>query len=419
MIRKKTLLNGLTIVAERIPFVRSITMGIWVGHGSRYESKKMNGASHFIEHMLFKGTQSRTAKEIAEQMDQIGGQINAFTAKEYTCYYTRALDTHFDLALDVLTDMFFNSIFAEEEIQKERSVILEEINMYEDSPEDQVHDMLQSAVWKDSLGYPILGTEETLASFNQANLKAYMRENYYPQNTVIAVVGHFEYEELFEKLECAFKDWPSLEVESNQAFNTVYLPEIYTKEKDIEQVHTCLGFPGIPIGKREIYAISILNTILGGSMSSRLFQKIREEHGLAYSVYSYTSSYQQTGIFTIYAGMNPMQTKKVIELILEELTLLKQKSISQKEINQTKEQLKSSYMMGLESTSGRMNTIGKSQLLQKRIQTPDEIIKKIDQVTKEDIDELIDSIFDFSKMSVSAIGKIEDTSIKEIIQPFI
>ncbi len=412
MVRKKVLDNGLTIVAERIPFVRSITMGIWIGNGSRYETKELNGISHFIEHMMFKGTLKRTSKDIAEQMDRVGGQINAFTAKEYTCYYTRTLDTHFDLALDVLTDMFFHSTFAEEEIIKERSVILEEINMYEDAPEEQVHDLLQSTIWDDSLGYPILGSEETLKTFRQKTLKEYMSQRYQPTNTVIAVVGYFEYEELYEKLEKAFGHWKSLATPIIQSFETQYTPGIIKKEKDIEQVHICLGFPGPPIGSKKVYPLSILNTILGGSMSSRLFQKIREEHGLAYSVYSYPSNYQQAGLFTIYAGMNPVQTSRVLELIIEELTLLKEEFITQQEIDQTKEQLKSNYMMGLESTSGRMNSIGRSQLLLNHIQTPNEIIKKIDQVTKEDIEYLIQEIFDFTQMSVSVVGKVKN--LKEI-----
>ena len=406
MIQKKILSNGLTIVAERIPFVHSITMGIWVGNGSRYETKKENGISHFIEHMLFKGTPTRTSRDIATQLDSIGGQINAFTAKECTCYYTRTLDTHFDLALDVLSDMFFHSIFKEEDIIKERGVILEEINMYEDAPEEQVHDLLQTMVWNDSLGYSILGTQETLETFQQKELKTYMQQHYQPNNTVIAIVGNFEYEEIYEKLEEVFEVWENSPYHRIPSFDTIYTPNVIKKEKDIEQVHLCLGFPGIPLGSKKIYALSILNTILGGSMSSRLFQTIREEYGLAYSVYSYPSNYKNIGLFTIYAGMNPNQTQKVMDLIIREIQTVKKNLIAQEELNQTKEQLKSNYMMGLESTSGRMSSIGRSQLLLDHIQTPDEIIQKIDGVVLDDIEALIYEIFDFKKMSLAAVGNI-------------
>lgn len=415
MFKLKKLSNGVTIVAEKLPSVRSIAFGIWVGNGSRHEGKDINGISHFIEHMMFKGTKNRTARQIADEMDRIGGQLNAYTTKEYTCYYFRALDNHFSQALDILSDMFFNSTFDNKEIEKEKQVILEEINMYEDSPEELVHDLIQKAVWEESsLGQPILGSSESISLFDDKSLFSFYNKRYRPENTVIALAGNFDYNEIFAEIEEKFSSWNSKAEDDYIYVAPKYNAQIITKTKDIEQVHVCINFPGISSGSDDVYDLITLNTIFGGGMSSRLFQKIREERGLAYSIYSYPTNYKDTGLFTIYGGMNPSQTIEVIRLIMDEIHLLKKEKISNEDLIKTKEQLKSNYIMGLESTGSRMSSIGKSQLILNRIKTPDEIIESLDAVSQDKITKLIDKIFDFSKTSLSIVGKIDNINLKEI-----
>ncbi|NLK97009.1 MAG: insulinase family protein [Epulopiscium sp.] len=415
MFRLKKLPNGVTIVSEKLPFVRSIALGIWVRNGSRHERIHESGISHFIEHMLFKGTKNRTSKQIADEMDRIGGQLNAYTTKEYTCYYFRALDNHIDQALDILTDMFLNSNFEEKEIEKEKGVILEEINMYEDSPEELVHDLMQKAVWEENpLGEPILGTTETIATFDHKTLKNFFNKRYRPENTVIAVAGNFDYDEMMDKIEQKFSNWDFNEKDDYEYTYPQYKAQILTKTKDIEQIHACLSFPGISSDSEDVYTLITLNTILGGGMSSRLFQKIREDRGLAYSVYSYPTNYNDTGLFTIYAGMNPSQTIEVLDLIIKEIQALKTNKIPPNDLSKTKEQLKSNYIMGLESTNSRMSSIGRSQLMLNKVRTPDEIIEKVDAVTEERVAVLIDKLFDFSNMSASIVGKLDSINLEEI-----
>lgn len=415
MVRTVTLANGLTIVLEEIPFIRSISFGIWVRNGSRNESAGTNGISHFIEHMLFKGTDNRSAMDIADEMDAVGGQLNAYTAKEFTCYYTRTLDTHFDTALDILSDMLLHSKFDEAEISKERNVITEELNMYEDSPDELVHDLLELSIFDGNpLGFSILGTEKSISSFNTDTFYQYYNENYHPQNTVIAAAGNFKAEEAIAKIE---KYFGCMSREAEYKANdipAVYRPRFVAKEKDIEQVHVSIGFPSIKMGTEESYALSMINTIFGGGMSSRLFQKVREEHGLAYSIYSNNASYVDTGLFSIYAALNPSSLEQVILLIMDEIRRLDTDKITSEQLVKTKEQLKSNYLMSLESSSSRMSSIGRSRLLLNRILSPDELIEKIDSVTLDKIYDLIGEIFDFKQMSISAVGKLKGMSLEKI-----
>lgn len=408
MFKKITLDNGVRIVCEKIPYVRSVSVGIWVGTGSRNETKENNGISHFIEHMLFKGTEKRTAKEIAESIDNIGGQINAFTGKECTCYYTKTLDSHIDIAVDVLADMFFHSRFSQKDIDVEKKVILEEIGMYEDSPEELVHDILSEAVWSgNSLGYPILGTQESLEHVTTGSIRDYISSCYTPQNSVISVAGNFDEEKLIALLTRYFSGW---KIESRQ--ESVFQPAQFgtdsrIREKETEQVHICVGFNGIEHGNDRLYSLLAVNNVFGGGMSSRLFQKIREEKGLVYSIYSYPSSYQNAGLFTIYAGMNPEHLGKVMELIGQEICEIRKARISLEELEKSKEQLKGNYILGLESTSSRMNSIGKSELLLGWIYTPEEVLHKIDAINMETVTEVIDRIFDINSVSYSAVGNIK------------
>jgi predicted Zn-dependent peptidase len=402
MIKKYTCQNGVRIVLENIPTVRSVAIGVWIGTGSRNEIPENNGVSHFLEHMFFKGTKTRTAREIAESFDSIGGQVNAFTSKEYTCYYAKVLDTHAKFALDVLADMFFHSTFVEEELMKEKNVVLEEIKMYEDTPDDIVHDLLSKAIYENhSLGYPILGTEETLATFSGDTLRQYMHDNYTPENVVISIAGNIE-ETFISEVEKYFGSYEAGK-DKKEEQKPVFHTNQMARKKETEQAHLCLGFEGLQVGHDDIYSLIVLNNILGGSMSSRLFQEVREQRGLAYSIFSYHSSFQDSGIVTIYGGTGASQLDVLFETIKETLEKLKSEGITEKELNNSKEQLKGSLMLSLESTNSRMSRNGKNELLLKEHRTLDEIIRQIDDVQMEGVNELANSIFD-EQFSVSLIS---------------
>ena len=416
MFQKELLKNGIRIVTEEIPYVNSVSIGLWIKAGSRYESIENNGISHFIEHMLFKGTKKRSAKEIANSIDKIGGQLNAFTSKECTCLYAKVLDAHFDIALDVLADMFFNSNFDHEDIEKEKGVVLEEINMYEDSPEDLVHDLFSQTVWSgNSLGMPVLGTESSLGNLKREKILDYFNNNYIPQNIVISVVGNIKHTDAVKNVREYFEKSKPGNREAIQTPTPNFEPEYMFKNKLTEQVHLCMGFVGVDIKSEAYYPMLILNNIFGGAMSSRLFQKIREDRGLAYSVFSYPSSFVDCGLFSIYAGSKPGNLKSVAELIMEEITILKEKGITEEELYDSKEQLKGSYILGLESTSGRMISIGKSELILKRVYTPAEILEKIDKVDIESTNKVINYIFDKRNMGAAVIGSMKkNTNIKKL-----
>ncbi|MCK9217086.1 MAG: insulinase family protein [Firmicutes bacterium] len=405
MFIKEHLENGIRIVAEEIKYVNSISIGIWVKTGSRYENISNNGVSHFIEHMLFKGTKNRTAKDIASSIDKIGGQLNAFTSKECTCFYAKVLDSHFDIALEILCDMFLNSCFSEKEIEKEKGVVLEEISMYEDSPEDLVHDILTQTVWANNpLGMSILGTEDTLSNLTRKDIIDYLKNNYTSKNIVISLVGNFDKDSTLKKISNAFNEYNTYDTKRENGLSPRFISKNTHKYKETEQVHICIGYEGIELGSKYTYPLLVMNNIFGGSMSSRLFQKIREERGLAYSVFSYPSSYIGCGLFSIYAGMKPSQVETVLSIIDNEINELRNNSITSQELYDSKEQLKGSYILGLESTSGRMISIGKSELLLDRIYSPKEIIKLIDLVTIDDIRYVINNIFDDNNKGTAIIG---------------
>jgi predicted Zn-dependent peptidase len=383
-----TLSNGLRVVVEYIPTCRSVSFGIWVKTGSRNETVENNGISHFIEHMLFKGTARRSAKDIADLFDGIGGNVNAFTAKEYTCYFAKVLDQHLPIAVDALADMFFESEMDAAELSKEKNVILEEISMYEDTPDDKVHDESSRAAFGDHpLAYSILGLEERLTGMDAEALRGYMRSHYRIDNTVISVAGNVEESVLLELLEKQFGGFKNKGAEiavSSPAFQGDY---IFHKKKT-EQNHICLSFPGCSIADPQLYAMILLNNALGGGMSSRLFQEIREKRGLAYSVYSYHTSYADSGLFTVYAGTAPKQTKDVLDLTLEQLHDLAANGLTDSELSRGKEQLKGSLILSLESTSSRMNRLGKNELMLGRHYTLDEMLERIDSVRMSDIQDV-------------------------------
>jgi predicted Zn-dependent peptidase len=409
LIIKYTCQNGVRVVLENIPTVRSVAIGIWIGTGSRNETPEINGISHFLEHMFFKGTKTRTAREIAESFDSIGGQVNAFTSKEYTCYYAKVLDTHAPFALEVLADMFFNSTFEEEELVKEKNVVFEEIKMYEDTPDDIVHDLLSKAIYENHpLGYPILGTEQTLQTFTSDTLKQYVSEAYTPENVVVSIAGNIS-EAFIKKVESYFGSYQgqrneSLFADHSPDFNSNQI----SRKKETEQAHLCIGYQGLKVGHDDIYSLIVLNNILGGSMSSRLFQEVREQRGLAYSVFSYHSAYQDNGIVTIYGGTGAKQLDLLFETIQETLGKLKDSGITEKELNNSKEQLKGSLMLSLESTNSRMSRNGKNELILSRHRSLDEIVSQIDTVTRQSVDELANNIFadKYSIALVSPDGKL-------------
>lgn len=392
MVNKHTSKNGLRIVLEKVPAVRSVTIGIWILAGSRNETVHTNGISHFIEHMFFKGTKTRSAQDIAEAFDSIGGQVNAFTSKEYTCFYARVLDTHKEYAVEILADMFFNSVFAEEEMSREKSVVVEEIKMYEDTPDDIVHDLLAQATYGDHpLGYPILGTEQHLRSFTKETIHTYMKEYYIPENIVISVAGNVDdsfvpvIEDYFSNLEATDKQ--------TQINKPIFLGNDISKNKDTEQAHLCLGYNGFPLGDPDTYSLVIVNNVLGGSMSSRLFQEIREKRGLAYSVYSYHSSFLDNGLLTIYAGTGKDQLSLLQETIMDTVESFVEKGLTDQELKNSKEQLKGNLVLGLESTNSRMSRNGKNELLLNRHRTLDEMIKEIDLVSQDSVQKVIQTIF--------------------------
>lgn len=392
MIVKHTLSNGLRVVAEMIPHVRSVSMGIWVHAGSKNEDKQSNGISHFLEHMLFKGTKKRTARQLAEAFDEIGGQVNAFTSKEITCYYAKVLDDHFAASLEILADMFLESVFNETEIEKEKKVIVEEIRMVEDTPDDLVHDCLAEVSFKKSaLGFPVIGTAENVQLFSREDLIKYRNHHYHPKNVVIALAGNLP-DDFLQLIESFFQDYGSAQEEVTDP-KPVFTPNIKLKRKPTEQTHICMGLPGLPIDDPRIYQVILLNTILGGNMSSRLFQKIREEKSLAYSVFSYHSSYQKAGLFAVYAGTAHGQENELISSIQEILQHVQKDGLTKKELNKAKEQLKANLMLGLESTNNRMSRLGRNEILLEKHLSLDELVNEVNQISLEQINDLARELF--------------------------
>lgn len=408
MYKELILNNNLTLVYEKLPFVRSVSFGLWVGTGSRYETHEQNGISHFIEHMLFKGTETKTARDIAMIIDNVGGQLNAFTGKECTCFYTKTLDEDLETSMELISDMLFHSRFDPVHIETEKKVIAEEISMYEDYPEELVHDMLSEEVWSgNSLSYPILGNYQSILSINRDKIIKYMNSFYVPENSVISVAGNFDEHRLIELVQKYFGEWKTRNFCKINTCRPCFNRSMKVKRKDTQQVHMCIGFRGVKRGEESMYSLLTLNNILGGGMSSRLFQRVREELGLAYSIYSYSTSYRDVGMFVIYAASSPDRYLEVINHIQSEIESLISKFLSEADVEKAKNQLKGNFIIGLDSTSSRMNSIGDSQLMLGRIQTPDEVLNDIDKVSCDSIKEIIKYVFKPEQMGLSAIGDIE------------
>ena len=406
MYQKITLRNGVRVVAERIGHVRSAAIGVWIGNGSRFESAEQNGISHFIEHMIFKGTEKRTARHIASMMDAMGGQSNAFTTKDCTCYYMKVLDTHLHTAAELLADMFLCSSFADEDIELERGVVLEEIDMYEDTPEDVATEKLFEACYEGTaLGRPILGTEETLARMDSKALHDYVRKNYHPEDTVIALSGSFSDAdlnyicELFGEMQGSGR---------NQIEPAHYQPRVVIRSKEIEQNHLCLGFPGLPLLDDKRYAYQLMNAIIGGGMSSRLFQTVRERNGMCYSIYSFPSSHVDTGMFSIYVGLGQEDEAKAAKLICNVLRDFCAEGPTREELSRCREQLKSNLLMGLESTNARMHHLGRYELFTDHVVSSDELVAAYDAVTADQVRALANEVFRFDQASICAVGNTGD-----------
>lgn len=408
MIKKYTLDNGLRIVLEKLDYVKSVSFGIWVKVGSVNENITTNGMSHFIEHMLFKGTSERTANQIAEETDNIGGQMNAFTSKDCTCFYIKVLDENLDEAVDILSDMFFNSKFEDEEVEKEISVVIEEIKMYEDSPEDVVHDKLSEMVFKNSsLAYPILGTIDNLKSYTRERVLDYKKEQYSPKKTVVSIAGNFDEDYVINLLNEKFGKWENKTKAILEDSDIDYARSIVGINKELEQLHVCLGTQTIGRHDELYYPLMIMNNIFGGSMSSKIFQEIREKRGLVYSIYSFTSNYEKNGIFGIYAGLAYENLEEAIKTILNEMDKMKDAQITEEEFIRAKQQIKSNFILGLESTSSRMSSIGRRELLYNKIATPEEIVEKINSVQLEDIIKISKMIFNKENFTAVYTGNLK------------
>ncbi len=400
------LLNGVRIVTEHVEGVRSVSVGVWIGTGSRHEKASEAGSAHFIEHMLFKGTESRSAMDIARQTDAIGGQINAFTTKECTCYYARVLDHHFKEAVDILYDMLYHSRFDERDVETECGVILEEIGMYRDTPDDLCAEQLSKQVYGTSaLARPILGKATTLKKMTGETLKAYQKKHYVPQDTVVSISGSFSKDDI-EYITARFKE---LEAKEGVSFKpTTYQKSIVTKRKNIEQNHLILAFPGESFLSQRRFALQLLSFVLGGGMSSRLFQELREKRGLCYSVYSYGASHADVGLFNIYTALNKDMEDKALSTIRQVVSEFAEKGPTTEEIERAREQSKANVLMGLESTQARMSHMGRSLLFTDEILSADDIIEAYDAVTKDDILKLSNDILRFEEASLSVVGKVSD-----------
>lgn len=405
MYEKIVLPNGVRVIYERMPNVRSAAVGIWVMNGSRHEPEQWSGISHFVEHMVFKGTEKRSAKHIAIAMDAIGGQVNAFTTKECTCYYLKTLDSHLQTGVEILADMFLHSTFDDEDVDLERSVIEEEIDMYEDSPDDNATEKLFEQCFRStSLGRPVLGRTDSLQDIHGRQLHEFVSEYYRPEDTVVSLAGSFTLGDidyicrLFEEMQGSGR---------NELQPAVYQPSVFTKTKDIEQNHLCIGFEGIPMVSEQRYVNALLGTIMGGGMSSRLFQTVREQNGLCYSIYSYNTSHQDVGMFNVYTALGKDTEGRVIELILQECRKMAEDGPDRAELNRCKEQAKTSVLLGLESTSARMNQIARGEMFFGYNPEVEEVLALYESVTEQDIAELARQLFQFDRMSISAVGQVE------------
>ena len=394
--RKTVLSNGLRVVSEELTHVRSVSIGVWIDVGSRDESATMNGISHFIEHMVFKGTTSRSVREIARSIESVGGYINAFTGKEHTCYYARVLDEHTSLAVDVLSDLVQNALFPQKDLEKEKAVVIEELKNAEDDPDDIIHDYFDKALFgRHPLGNPVIGTESNLRSFSRSDLIGYIQSHYIPRNMVLAAAGNISHDRLVDLAEKHFGRMKpgSRTRTANRIRPREYKPERKEYKKPIQQAHVCIGTQAWSVKSKQRYPVLVLNTLLGDGMSSRLFQNIREKYGFAYSVYSSATLMSDVGVFSAYIGTDKQHINVSTDLIMKEFDKLRQKPVSKAELNRTKAQLKGSMMLSLESIPHRMMRLGTSELYFRDINPIDAILKQINSVRQDDVQSIANTLF--------------------------
>jgi predicted Zn-dependent peptidase len=412
-IRRTVLPNGLIVLTERMEYLRSVAMGVWIKSGSRCEPAEMNGISHFVEHMLFKGTRSRSAQHIAREMDSIGGNLDAFTGKEAICFNVKSLAEHVPIALDVLTDLVLNPVFDAPEIERERGVILEEIKIDEDNPEILVHELFTQAFWKDHpLGWPILGTSKTVARLTRESLVAYHGDRFHGGNMIFSAAGNLDHDRFAEEVAGKFST-----LAGGATLNELPAPEagariVLRNKKSLEQVQLCLGVSAPRITDENRYATLILNTVLGGGMSSRLFQTIREERGMAYSIYSDLSPYRDTGNLCVFAGTSVGKGLEVVQLILEEFRKLKQELLSEEELTRAKDQVKGNILLGLESSNARMANLARQEMYFHEFITVDEIIARISAVDAAQVQAMAQRLFDPARIAVTLLGRLDGVKLR-------
>jgi predicted Zn-dependent peptidase len=404
---RTTLDTGVTIVTEKMSEVRSVSCGLWFDVGSRDESDEMAGTSHFLEHLLFKGTSSRSAKEIADSFDAVGGDVNAFTGKEYTCYYSRVLDQDTPMALDVLSDMIRNSVIDPNEFESERKVILEEIAMHEDAPDELVHDLFYRSIWSDhSLGRPVLGFNPTISAVERDHVYDYWHERYSPSNCVVAAAGNIEHDWLVERVQQIFAEsYGRRTLRAGEA--PLWNAGVHVYRRPTEQAHIIVGVPGLHRGHEDRHALALLDTVLGGGMSSRLFQEIREKRGLAYSVYSYRAMFADAGTFSVYCGTTPQNAETVLELVQQEFASVVEDGITEAELERAKGHLKGSLVLSSEDPGSRMSRLGKQQITTGEILSIDELIERVDRLQMEDVARVAQTVLGPGRFTVTVVGPFD------------
>ncbi len=413
MYRKDTLQNGIRVVSETLPKSRSVSIGVWVKVGARHEPQELGGVSHFIEHMFFKGTKKRTARDIATEIDSLGGEMNAFTSQETTTYYVKVLDEHLPVAIAILSDILFASKFDPKEMDKERKVILEEIKGVEDTPDDYIHELFTGAVWAGNpLGRPILGTKETIRSLQHTDILSYIERYYSPREIVISVAGNFEHARLIDLLNGAFGGF-SRDGVAKQETAPEFLRAVTVRRKQLEQMQLCLGCKGIQYTHDDRYTILALNTILGNSMSSRLFQEVREQNALAYSIYSYVTAYRDAGLLTVYAGTDPANALEAVRLIVKELRRIRDEAITEAEETRVRNQIKGNLVLSLESSNSHMSRIARQEIYFGKYLSVDDIIKAVDAVTAGQIQHLAQQLFTSGGLSLSMLGPMNKADLPE------
>ena len=411
-LRRTVLPNGLILLTERMEHLRSVAMGVWIKSGSRCEPAETNGISHFVEHMLFKGTRSRSAQHIAREMDSIGGNLAAFTGKETICFNVKSLADHVPIALDVLTDLVLNPVFAATDIERERGVILEEIKIDEDNPDVLVHELFTQNFWKDHpLGKPILGTTATVGRLDQQSLFAYHSDRFHGGNIVFSAAGNLDHDQFAEAVASKFSLLAGGETLHELPAPKASARIVLRNKKSLEQVQICLGVPAPPITDENRYATLILNTVLGGGMSSRLFQTIREERGMAYSIYSDLSPLRDTGTLCVYAGTSAGKSLEVVDLILDEFRKLKQTLLHEEELSRAKDQLKGNILMGLESSNSRMANLARQEMYFRQFYTAEEVILRICQVDAGQVQAMAQRLFDPERIAVTLLGRLDGVKL--------